>query len=224
MRQAKRLLVLLVVAVSLAALASGVVRAVFAWCALVLVGVIGGILLRRPGWMGKRVDGAFPWWSLAVWAPWHVLTRLLATLQRRVSPPGASEVGSGLWVGAWPLPGDAPEDAAIVDLTAELPRRVVTPAYFCAPTWDHTAPDVVDIERAVVFALGERRRGRPVLIHCAHGRGRSATVACAVMIALGDASGPEEALAKVRARRAIHLNREQRAALDAWALRFKALG
>lgn len=217
MRQAKRLLVLLLVTSIFAVETGGVWRALFVWFALVIAGVMGGILLRRPLWMGKRPDGSFPWWSLVLWAPWHGLTRLLASVQRRVSPPGASDVGSGLWVGAWPLAGDAPSDAAIVDLTAELPRRVATPAYFCAPTWDHTAPDVADIERAVAFAVGERRRGRPVLIHCAHGRGRSATVACAVMIALGDATGPEDAFTKIRSRRAIHMNREQQTALAAWA-------
>ncbi len=217
MRQAKRLLVVLVATSILAAVAGGVVRALLLWFGLVIIAVIGGILLKRPAWMGKRPDGTFPWWSLVVWAPWHVLTRGVASLQRRVSPPGASDVGSGLWVGAWPLAGDAPADAAIVDLTAELPRRVATPAYFCAPTWDHTAPAVADIERAVAFSVAERRRGRPVLIHCAHGRGRSATVACAVMIALGDAARPDEAFAKIRARRAIHMNREQHAALEEWA-------
>lgn len=48
--------------------------------------------------------------------------------------------------------------------------------------WDTHAPTAQQIEVGVQWALAQRAAGRPVLVHCAHGHGRSATVLAAILI------------------------------------------
>lgn len=67
------------------------------------------------------------------------------------------------------------------------------PPASCAPLG--AAPSVEQIQKAVEWCTRERAEGRDVYIHCAHGHGRSATVMSALLIALGEASSGEEAVA-----------------------------
>lgn len=72
------------------------------------------------------------------------------------------------------------------------------------------------------WAAQQVAAGRPVLVHCAHGHGRSATVLAAILIADGRAAGVAEAEALMQAQRPrVRLNRRQRAALLAWVARRK---
>lgn len=73
------------------------------------------------------------------------------------------------------------------------------------------------IDEGVAWAMRHTRAGLPVLIHCAHGHGRSATVLAAVLIAGGATEGVAGAEAAMKAARPrVRLNRRQRAALLAW--------
>jgi protein-tyrosine phosphatase len=49
-----------------------------------------------------------------------------------------------------------------------------------------------NIKKGVDFALEQRRLGRAVLVHCAHGHGRSAGVILACMIVAGEVETIEE--------------------------------
>lgn len=67
------------------------------------------------------------------------------------------------------------------------------------------------------WAAQQRAAGRPILVHCAHGHGRSATVLCAILIAEGRARGVDEAEAMLKAERPrVRLNWRQRQALKQW--------
>ena len=73
------------------------------------------------------------------------------------------------------------------------------------------------IEAGVEWGLAQRAAGRRVLVYCTHGHGRSAVMACALLIADGVVAGPEEARALVtRLRPGAKPNARQWAALDAW--------
>jgi hypothetical protein len=96
--------------------------------------------------------------------------------------------------------------------------------YLNLPVWDTHAPTPQAIDRAVAWALAERRAGRGVYVHCAHGHGRSATVAGAVLIASGAARDASDAVRVMQAARPrVRLNRRQAAALDGW-LALRAAG
>lgn len=68
-----------------------------------------------------------------------------------------------------------------------------------------------NIKKAVDFALEQRKLGRAVLVHCAHGHGRSAGVILACMIVAGDVQTIEEGLRQIQeVRPKVKLNGMQR--------------
>lgn len=105
----------------------------------------------------------------------------------------------------------------MLDVTCELPLQLTPPAYLNLAVWDTHAPTPAQIEQGVQWAVAQRAAGRPVLVHCAHGHGRSATVLGAILIAEGLAESAADAEALMKARRPrVRLNRRQKAALKAW--------
>ena len=117
---------------------------------------------------------------------------------------------------------------AVPDVTCELPRAHSVGPYLCLPTWDTNAVAVTDIERGVDWALAQRAMGRAVVVHCAHGHGRSATVMAACLLARGlclNARDAEKYMQRSRPR--VRLSRRQRASLEdwvAWRLRVRLAG
>jgi protein-tyrosine phosphatase len=184
------------------------------WGAGVTLVVGLAVAARWTPLLGKRVDGTVPWWSYLLFWPWHLVVRASAWWFRRDGV--LTEVAPGWWLGGWPHRGDAFETwPAVVDLTCELPRRSPSSDYLCLPTWDVTPPSPQALEAGVAFLLEHRRRGRPVLIHCAHGRGRSTVLLLAALVASGDHPGWQEALAAVRrGRPQVRLSRAQQRALE----------
>ena len=78
-------------------------------------------------------------------------------------------------------------------------------------------PTPEQIDEGVAWALKQESAGRPVLIHCAHGHGRSATLLCAILIAKGEVGGMAEAVAVLKeSRPRVRLNTRQRAGLTQW--------
>jgi len=112
--------------------------------------------------------------------------------------PVASEVQPGWWVGGCyghELHNDNNNNKSglslsswggIIDLTVEFPEscRSRTKHYLSAPTWDGVPLSPDDLEHAATFAVNSRKDGN-VLVHCAHGRGRSTTVMCACLVKAG---------------------------------------
>mmetsp|Transcript_31424 Transcript_31424/g.75972 ORF Transcript_31424/g.75972 Transcript_31424/m.75972 type:complete len:305 (-) Transcript_31424:159-1073(-) len=129
----------------------------------------------------------------------------------KVPVPVASEiVQPGWWVGGCYSNQLNKQWAGIVDLTVEFPERCRpnTLRYLCLPTWDGVPCSPEQLEKAATFCIEAREEwkrlkdkgtveGEPqILIHCAHGRGRSTTVMCAALIKMGFYSNYEEALEK----------------------------
>lgn len=67
------------------------------------------------------------------------------------------------------------------------------------PTVDLAAPTLAQLDEGVAWALAGKLGGVRVLVHCEHGVGRSAVLACCCLVALGD--GPLDALTKAKDRR-----------------------
>lgn len=128
----------------------------------------------------------------------------------KVTVPVASEIQPGWWVGGCYANQLAKKWAGVVDLTVEFPERCRsdTLRYLCMPTWDGVPASPEQLEKAATFCVEAREnwlllknkgevQGDPnILIHCAHGRGRSTTVMCAALIKMGMFSDFQEALEK----------------------------
>lgn len=203
-----------------------------AYCASVgtFVAVAAHPSVNAVGALGKdaRTGDVAPLAAVAL-LPYHVPVRAWARLKRHLGDPEphATAVAPGVFLGAWPsspheLPAEESE-LAVLDLTAELPRRHSCERWLCLPTFDTNAPTVEQIQQGVEFVLANRAEGRPVLVHCAHGHGRSATVLCAALAAEGvrtkrGAKTWREAEEMCKAARPrVRINARQAEALDAWA-------
>jgi protein-tyrosine phosphatase len=129
---------------------------------------------------------------------------------KKVKVPVASMVQPGFWVGGCFAHQLNKQWAGIIDLTVEFPEscRDKTLMYLCLPTWDGVPCSPEQLEKAANFAVEAKDNwmkmkeqgvveGEPhILIHCAHGRGRSTTVMCAAMVKMGMYANFEEALEK----------------------------
>ena len=133
-------------------------------------------------------------------------TTTTATKVEKITVPVASEVQPGWWVGGCYSNRLNRHWAGVVDCTVEFPERCRTVQYLCLPTWDGVPATPEQLDKAAKFcidAIEEWNRlrktglveGEPnILIHCAHGRGRSTTVMCAALVKMGYFTSYEEAL------------------------------
>jgi len=100
------------------------------------------------------------------------------------------------------------------DDTAFYDRHGITHAQFKVP--DVTVPDEATITDAVEWIKGQVEDGRTVLVHCAKGRGRSATLLAAYLMQ-EEGMTFEEAKALLDGRRSLtKLETRHRRILEAW--------
>jgi Dual specificity phosphatase, catalytic domain len=172
-----------------------------------------------------------PRWTFALHVlltPYRLLAWLCLALMRRIDRKSSmSRVGTGLFVGR--LPSRAEQDRlvengidAALNLCAEFPRPSPSGAgsnVLYVPMLDGSPPSDRQLSIAVDWIVARRSEGRTVLIHCAQGHGRSATVAAVALCRLGEASGFDEAIEQIRASRPkAQPSKDQRSA----AIRFLA--
>lgn len=192
-------------------------------------------LERGMGLIGKdHKRGTIPLWSYILYFPFHLPTILYTYVHTNVLKhtivdeegnkkkelvPVASEVQPGWWVGGCYSNQLNKDWGGVVDLTVEFPESCITrtKAYHLVTSWDGVPPDPARLEKAAVFAANARKDG-DVLIHCAHGRGRSTTVMCAALVRAGLYDTWEEAFEKgIKPGRSVcKLNRRMRDTLAEW--------
>lgn len=199
--------------------------AAFLWHAAAVHALITALfLLRRGQWLiGKRPDGRVPLWSHVVWAAFHAPTWLYTAVHTEIGVrlegvPVASEVAPGWWIGGRYGARLGKKWAATIDLTVEFPEGCAgsTREYLNLPCWDGQPPAPRDIERAARFAAEACGSG-DVMVHCAHGKGRSTCVMVACLVRAGLHATWRDAFEAVRPRRkGVKLNRKMRDALDEW--------
>ena len=168
------------------------------------------------GMIGKdKQKGTIPLWSYLLFAPFHIPTKLYThihtlkgthTVQNPGEPPKkekvpvASMVQPGWYVGGCYAHQLNKEWTCVIDLTVEFPESCITTTkeYLSAPTWDGVPATPAQLEEAAIFAVNARKKhgGGDVLVHCAHGRGRSTTVMCACLVKEGLFSNWQEAFEK----------------------------
>ncbi|WP_371234593.1 phosphatase PAP2/dual specificity phosphatase family protein [Pseudomonas sp. QE6] len=162
----------------------------------------------------KRADGRH---SLAV--SWLLAPYLLAAwINSRAwtrRHPQPDEVLPGLWLGRLPGAADlaARPDLAVLDLCAELPCAAHGEGYATLPLLDLLAPGAEECRIGAELIETLRRHG-PLLVCCALGYSRSATVVAAWLLISGRAATVDDAVAQLRrARPQVVLKAEQLAVL-----------
>ncbi|MFO7565290.1 MAG: hypothetical protein R6X02_21790 [Enhygromyxa sp.] len=202
-----------------AARVEGAAMGLLLWFALGFGLIAAAYLLERPQLFGKRPNGTLAPWAVVIALPVVLLNYALWTCKTLLrGEPANHEVAPGIFVGRLPLPGDLPPGiTTIVDLTSELiahPRVRIHPGYRVYPMLDDGFVDPGELERIVAELVD---LPGAMLIHCAAGHGRSATLAAALGIARGHFSDPAQAEAAMRRiRPRIRLRRQQRERLGAW--------
>jgi protein-tyrosine phosphatase len=193
---------------------------------------------RGMSLLGKnQTTGKIPVWSYVIFFPFHIPTLLYTHVHTRLglhkskindidnkkssycTVPVASEVQPGWWVGGCYGHELGKEWGGVIDLTVEFsePCRNHTKQYLSAPTWDGVPLSPADLESTASFAVEARKDG-DVLVHCAHGRGRSTTVMCACLVKAGLFDDWKVAFEKgIKPFRSVcKLNKRMRENLTAW--------
>ncbi len=197
-----------------AAVAGWVGAGLLAWVGVSGVLVALAYLARAPQVLGKRrATGTFPAWAYVVWSPYLAIAKVVRdVIVANSREAAADEVATGIYVGRIPEDGAVPPGVTLViDLCAEFAAARLASAataYLAIPTLDGCAPHDADAQAAVELA----RQHSVVLVHCAAGHGRSATIA--VLIALDRglfADGDAAIRAFQRVRSGVSPTSEQRA-------------
>jgi len=192
---------------------------------------------KGMGILGKdRKTGQIPGWSYLVFFPFHIPTFLYTQIhsvvfkgklvvnedgtKTRQPIPVATEVQPGWWVGGCHSDQLNKDWGGVIDLTVEFPESCInrTAAYLSLPAWDGVPARPEQLEEAAVFAFQASLSGGDVLVHCAHGRGRSTTVMCACLVKVGLYKNWLEAFEQgIKPQRPVcKLNRRMRQALQEW--------
>lgn len=210
------------------------VSAVAAWGALSLFAVVVLYALAAFGYhTGPVLKGERLALLQPVFFPFRAMSVAIYALARKFrTEEVVCEVAPGVYLGprlfdAERAKLDAVGASVIVDLTSEL---LTSPVYSREPferiahtLLDRSFPSDDDLDALVARVLEHLGAGRRVFIHCAFGRGRSALVACAVVLAVGRARTAEEAVALVKAARpAVSIRRQGVDALRRFAARHEA--
>lgn len=181
--------------------------------------------LLLPGWLHVIRSALMPY--LAVGAITLYLTRWFDRegLLNLVAP--------GLYIGRLPFPSERARlrqagIRAVLNLCWEFPRLSGTdrePGVETAhvPILDGSPPSSRQFGEAIRWVARWRAEGRCVLVHCAQGHGRSATILAASLVRLGLASDVGQALSMVSAARPLaRPSREQGAALNRYMSGWRA--
>lgn len=188
-----------------------------------LIAIASHPAVNLPLLLGKSSDGSFPLWSILLFGPFLAFVRVYVLFKRLKRNEAAyNEIVEGLYLGGWPSSLDRlpPGEPAIIDCTCELPRDSSSSknAYMCIPAWDTRSPQPLDIESAVRWACRKRSQKKPIFVHCAFGHGRSVSVMCALLVALGVAEDWKGAEKIIRGRRPfIRMNALHRKSLEEWS-------
>ena len=174
-----------------------------------------------PWVIGKHAaTGQVPVWSWLVWGPFHLTNRFFVAVAKASHNQShalevATEVWPGWWLGGWYSYELGIRFAATVDLCCELPERAETEQYMCCANWDGMVHGE-DIAKAAPFLAAAAKKG-PVLVHCAHGVGRSTATILAALVEAGHFETTEAAFAHCKKLRpVVKQSPRLKAALTSW--------
>ena len=181
-------------------------------CASLLLVALNYALFGAAGFQ-KHADGTLSAASSWLLAPYLLGAWVNSRLWTRKHPQ-PDQVVEGVWLGRVPSAREAAPFAAVLDLSAELPVHLPGKTYRNLPLLDLVAPDSEACRQGAELIEQLRQQG-PLLVCCALGYSRSATLVAAWLLHSGRADSVEQAIAMIRAARPrIVLGEAQRKALQ----------
>ncbi|WJN59582.1 phosphatase PAP2/dual specificity phosphatase family protein [Pseudomonas sp. SO81] len=181
-------------------------------CASLLLVAINYALFGAAGFQ-KRADGSLGSASTWLLAPYMLGAWINSRLWTRKHPQ-PDQVAEGIWLGRVPTEQEAAPFTAVLDLSAELPVRLPDKIYRSLPLLDLVAPDTEACRQGAELIEQLHQQG-PLLVCCALGYSRSATLIGAWLLQSGRANSVEQAIELIRAARPqIVLGEAQRLALQ----------
>ncbi len=169
------------------------------WPALALAIVSVGYFGAGSAVFQKDSDGSVPQANRLLLAPYRIAARLnIVFWTRRL--PSCVEIASGVFLGRFPKSHEVSRFSTVIDLAAEMPVQPGTAAN--RPTWRSfpcvdLLPPQMDMVRQAIDAVNTARQQGPVLICCALGFQRSATLATHWLISTGRATDMDDAVRQI---------------------------
>ena len=202
-------------------------NATMTWFGVAFFWVGLAYLFARPGFFLKRATGVLPPASYLAYGPLLLFNLSGHYLFRRLSREKLCDpICENLYLGGRLYASDRDlietlHLCAVLDLRAEFaesaPFRDLN--YLSLPVLDACAPGLEQLEQGVAWITQQTAAG-PVYVHCALGRGRSATFVAAYLLASGRVASVTEAVDFVAQRRPqIGLTRSQRRSLEEFVAR-----
>jgi protein-tyrosine phosphatase/membrane-associated phospholipid phosphatase len=181
-------------------------------CASLLLVALNYALFGAAGFQ-KRAEGSLGSASTWLFAPYLLGAWINSRLWTRKHPQ-PDQVVEGVWLGRVPTEQEAAPFTAVLDLSAELPVLLPGKVYRSLPLLDLVTPDTEACRQGAELIEQLHRHG-PLLVCCALGYSRSATLVAAWLLQSGRASSVEQAIELIRAARPqIVLGEAQRLALQ----------
>jgi predicted protein tyrosine phosphatase len=165
--------------------------------------IVAGAYFGLYSGITRKENGRLPLATTIVLGPW-LLAQYASLIYYRRRTPGWSVVAPDVWIGRQLREREAEEAVrqgvkAVVDLTGEFSEtRAFRPLpYLNLPVLDLTAPSRDELRAGIEFINAHRHQG-PIYVHCKIGYSRSAALVAFWLMTVGDATTPEQALARIR--------------------------
>jgi protein-tyrosine phosphatase len=191
---------------------------------IAFLGVILAYLLGNPQIFLKQPTGNFSWLSYFIFWPYFFLNTITFALFCYFSKENViDEIIPHLYLGRrlWPFEVQYLSTFGInstLDLTAEFNEISFIRNhhdYLGIPILDTLAPTVEQLEHAVLWVKIRLAQGESVLVHCALGHGRSATIVIAFILQSGLVTNFNDALDFIQSKRkGLHLSSLQKRVLE----------
>lgn len=199
----------------------------FLWLSCATNGLISLLIYLQRGQLilGKNLEtGKIPWWSYAIFFNYYIPTYTMTILLHLFElGPVATEVYPGYYIGGSFSYRLEKSWGVVVDLTCEWSEGVKQrESYVSLPLWDGTPPNADQIEEIVGKTLEAKKTcDGDILVHCAHGRGRSACLMVALLVKARLFKNYKDAFSHcVKERSCISLSKGKIEVLDAWEEKF----